>query len=164
MLSLRGTEAKDCNSPLLRNPLNALGLSVEIREFDRSTRTASDAAAAIGCDVAQIAKSLVFKGQRSGRGVLVIASGANRVDEERVAQAVDEPIEKADADYVRGRTGFAIGGVPPVGHVEPIDTFVDAELMRFEEIWAAAGTPRAVFRLTPRDLVSITRGRLLALA
>lgn len=140
--------------------LEAQGLDVRIREFPTSTRTAADAAASIGCTVAQIAKSLVFRGERTGRAILVVASGANRVDEARLGAVVQEPIGRADAAFVRERTGYAIGGVPPVAHAEPPIVVIDEDLLGLEEIWAAAGTPNAVFRLTPAELVAITGGQV----
>ena len=139
-----------------------LGDRFQVLEFDASTRTAADAAAAIGCTVAQIAKSLIFRGEQSQRPVLVVASGASRVDETKVAAALGETIARADADFVREATGFSIGGVPPVGHKMPPVALIDESLMRFAEIWAAAGTPNAVFRLTPSDLVELTGGRAVA--
>ncbi|MGP1256082.1 MAG: YbaK/EbsC family protein [Kiloniellales bacterium] len=134
------------------------GLQAEVREFPQSTRTAADAAAAIGCRVAQIAKSLIFKGRESGRPILVVVSGTNRVEERKVAALVGEALEKADAAFVRSATGYAIGGVPPVGHVDPPITVIDEDLLQLDEIWAAAGTPNAVFALTPEALVTLTSG------
>jgi len=136
----------------------ALGPAYAVLEFDASTRTAAEAAAAIGCSAAQIAKSLVFRAERSGRAVLAIASGVNRVDEAKVGALLGEPIGRADADFVRAKTGFAIGGVPPLGHLEPSPTLIDEALFAFEEIWAAAGTPNAVFRLTTAELLRLTGG------
>jgi prolyl-tRNA editing enzyme YbaK/EbsC (Cys-tRNA(Pro) deacylase) len=151
----------------VRQALAELGLASEIKEFSASTRTSADAAAAIGCAVAQIAKSLVFRAKPSGRAVLVMASGANRVDEKKLAAALGETIGKADAEFVRAETGFAIGGVSPVGydrgHGIRLKTFIDADLMELSEIWAAAGSPHSVFRLTPQDLVRVTQGQILAL-
>jgi prolyl-tRNA editing enzyme YbaK/EbsC (Cys-tRNA(Pro) deacylase) len=142
----------------------ALGDRFEVLEFDAGTRTAEDAAAAIGCSVAQIAKSLVFRATESGRPVLVVASGAHRVDENKVAAVMGERIARVDAEFVRHSTGFAIGGVPPVGHrIAPV-VLIDETLLRLSEIWAAAGTPYAVFRLTPADLVALTCGRVVAIA
>ncbi len=138
--------------------LAAKGLDFEVREFPASTRTSAEAAAAIGCAVAQIAKSLIFRAKDSGRPVLVIASGANRVDEKKVSAAVGEKIGRADAAFVRERTGFAIGGVPPLGHLEAPLVVLDEDLQAFEEIWAAAGTPNAVFRLSPGDLPALAGG------
>jgi len=148
----------------VQTALAAFGLGLEVRAFDASTRTASDAANAIGCAVGQIAKSILFRAASSGRPVLVIASGANRVDEKKVAALLGEKLCKADTEFVRAQTGFAIGGVPPVGHDVKPEIFVDQDLMAFAEIWAAAGTPNAVFRLTPRDLARITGGRVAAIA
>lgn len=144
----------------VRAALAALGLTSEVKEFDASTRTAADAARAIGCLQAQIAKSLVFRAKESGRAVLVIASGSNRVDEKKVAALLGEGIGKADADFVRNETGFAIGGVAPVGHTGPVTVLIDADLQQFAEIWAAAGAPNAVFRLTPADLARVTGGQV----
>jgi prolyl-tRNA editing enzyme YbaK/EbsC (Cys-tRNA(Pro) deacylase) len=128
------------------------GVDPEIREFPEGTRTAPEAAAAVGCEVGQICKSLVFR--VGDDPLLVIASGANRVDEARFGAT------KADAAFVRETTGFAIGGVPPVGHARPIDTVVDQDLLRYDVVWAAAGTPRAVFAIAPRALVEVSGGRV----
>lgn len=136
----------------------ALGAGFEVLEFDASTRTAADAAKAIGCTVSQIAKSLVFMAADSRRPVLVIASGSVRVGEAKVSRLLGETIERADASFVREQTGFAIGGVPPIAHrIQPV-VFIDSTLLEFEEIWAAAGTPNAVFRLSPDDLVRLSGG------
>lgn len=140
------------------------GLATEVIEFAETTRSSVEAAAQIGCEVAQIAKSLVFRAKASNRPVLVIASGANRVDEKAVEALLGEKIGRADADFVRDRTGFAIGGVPPIGHATPPATFIDEDLLRLPTIWAAAGTPFAVFRLTPADLVQITGGQVAKIA
>ena len=141
--------------------LDAQGLSLQVVALPASTRTAAEAAAAVGCQVGQIAKSIVFRTGSSDRPVLVIASGSNRVNESNIAALLAEPLGKADADFVRRRTGFVIGGVPPLGHAEPLETFVDEDLLQYEEIWAAAGTPHAVFRLTPGDLVQMAGGRVV---
>ncbi len=142
----------------------ALGDGYEVLEFDASTRTAADAAAAIGCEVAQIAKSLLFRAADSGRPVLVIASGAVRVDEKRLSRLLGENIGRADADFVRENSGYAIGGVPPVAHrVAPV-VFIDETLLELDEIWAAAGTPNAVFRLRPRELPGLTGGSFVDIA
>ena len=143
--------------------IQAAGFDFEVREFPASTRTSAEAAAAIGCDVAQIAKSLIFRAADSDRPVLVMASGANRVDEKAVARLLGEKLARADADFVRAKTGFAIGGVPPVGHREAPVAFIDEDLMALGEIWAAAGTPNAVFRLSPTELVRLTGGSVAAL-
>jgi prolyl-tRNA editing enzyme YbaK/EbsC (Cys-tRNA(Pro) deacylase) len=146
----------------VRQALAALGHAAEVREFAATTRTSADAAAAIGCTVAQIAKSLVFRAVGSNRAVLVIASGVNRVDEKLLAEALGDRIAKADATFVRDKTGFAIGGVAPIGHSEKPLTFIDQDLLQFQEIWAAAGTPNSVFRLTPAELAAMTGGRVIA--
>ena len=140
------------------------GLETEVIEFSETTRSSLEAATQIGCEVAQIAKSLVFRAKPSGRPVLVIASGANRVSEKAIEALLGEKIGKADADFVRDKTGFAIGGVAPIGHDTPPATFIDEDLLRLETIWAAAGTPFAVFRLTPADLVRITGGQVAKIA
>jgi len=145
----------------VQEALAAYGLDCRVVELPASTRTAREAAAAVDCQVGQIVKSLVFRGIHTQRPILVAASGLNRVNEQRLSDLVSEPIEKADADFVRARTGFAIGGVPPVGHTEPLETFIDADLLQYDEIWAAAGTPHAVFRLTPADLIRITGGQVI---
>ena len=160
----RIVRVKPAESPSALKVQAALGDRFEVLEFDASTRTAADAAAAIGCEVAQIAKSLIFRGGTSGQAVLIVASGVDRVDEKKAAAAIGEPIARADADFVREATGFAIGGVPPVGHKTPPIVLIEELLMRFGEIWAAAGTPNAVFRLTPADLVALTGGRMVAVA
>lgn len=147
--------------------LRRRGLDPEIRQFSESTRTALAAAAAVGCELCQIAKSLVFRASRSDRLVLAITSGANRADDSRIADAVGEPVTFGDAAFVRARTGFAIGGVPPVagGEAGPdLVTLIDRDLMALDEIWAAAGTPFAVFRLTPEELRSLTGGAVVELA
>src|SRR5882724_11626061 len=133
----------------------------DLKEFSATTRTSAEAAAAIGCAVAQIAKSVVFRAVGLNRAVLVMASGANRVDEKLVA--VGDRIAKADAAFVRDRTGFAIGGVAPVGHTEKPVTLIDEDLLQYAEIWAAAGTPNSVFRLTPEALIAMTGGRVIAI-
>ena len=148
----------------VQDALKALGVACQVVELPESTRSAAEAAQAIGCRVEQIVKSLVFRGQSTNRPILAIVSGGNRVDEEKLALLVAEPVAKADADYVRQRTGYAIGGVPPVGHVESLMCVVDEDLLQYEQIWAAAGTPRAVFRLTPADLQRITDGRVVSVA
>jgi prolyl-tRNA editing enzyme YbaK/EbsC (Cys-tRNA(Pro) deacylase) len=140
-----------------------LGPRYEVLEFDARTATAAEAAAAVGATVGQIAKSLVFR-SHSGRPVLVVASGSNRVDETKVGAILGEPIGRADADFVRANTGFAIGGVPPVGHAVTPTVLIDADLQTFDTIWAAAGTPNAVFRLRPSDLPELTGGRFADVA
>ena len=142
--------------------LNKFGYELNVVELPNSTRTAQEAANAIGCTVSQIAKSLIFKGQTSQMPLLIIASGTNRVNEKAIKKYVGEELEKADADFVSEHTGFVIGGVPPVGHKTPIATYIDEDLMQYDEIWAAAGTPNAVFKLTPQILVEITQGSIIS--
>jgi prolyl-tRNA editing enzyme YbaK/EbsC (Cys-tRNA(Pro) deacylase) len=132
-----------------------LGGAFHVLEFEQSTHSSAEAAAAIGCDVAQIAKSMLFR-TADGRPVLVVASGANRVDEKKVAALLGQKIKRAEADFVLASTGTAPGGVAPVGHTTPPVTFLDRDLRAYPTIWAAAGSPNAVFALTPDDLVRLT--------
>ena len=155
---------KKASAPSALKVQAVLGERFEVLEFDAGTRTAADAAAAIGCTVAEIAKSLLFRARESGRPVLVVASGVNRVDEKKIAAVIGEKIARADADFVREQTGFAIGGVPPVGHAVAPLTLIDEDLLALPTIWAAAGTPNAVFKLTPGELVELTGGRVAAIA
>lgn len=141
--------------------LTQLGFSNQIIELSESTRTSAEAAAAVGCGVAQIAKSLIFRGANSGKAILIIASGVNRVDEKVMAQVVGEKLERPNADFVREQTGFVIGGVPPIGHTVPMDTWLDIDLWHYSDIWAAAGHPNAVFPLTPDQLAAMTNGRIV---
>jgi prolyl-tRNA editing enzyme YbaK/EbsC (Cys-tRNA(Pro) deacylase) len=146
----------------VQEALDAHGLNLEVVELPKSTRSAAEAARAVSCEVGEIAKSLVFRGKATQQAILVIASGANTVDLDKVGHYACEPIEKADADFVRAATGFAIGGVPPLGHDKPLMTFLDEELFVYKAIWAAAGTPNAVFKLTPAELLKITRSIKIA--
>jgi prolyl-tRNA editing enzyme YbaK/EbsC (Cys-tRNA(Pro) deacylase) len=136
----------------VRAAATALGLTVEIRLMAETTRTAEEAAAACGCTVGQIVKSLVFKGKTSGRPVLLLVSGSNRVDERSVALHLGEAITRPDASFVREATGFAIGGIPPLGHATRLVPYLDADLLQYETVWAAAGTPNAVFPVDPARL------------
>jgi prolyl-tRNA editing enzyme YbaK/EbsC (Cys-tRNA(Pro) deacylase) len=145
----------------VQNALRAQGLDLVVVELPGSTRTAAEAAQAVGCQVGQIVKSLVFKGKRSERPILVIASGINRVNEKKIEALISEPLGKADADFVRQHTGFAIGGVPPVGHDEALLTYIDADLLHYDRVWAAAGTPHAVFELDPATLKTMTGGEIV---
>jgi prolyl-tRNA editing enzyme YbaK/EbsC (Cys-tRNA(Pro) deacylase) len=144
--------------------LSQQGFACEVRELPGSTRTAQEAADSIGCTVAQIAKSLVFREEQSGRPILVIASGSNRVDLVKIEKATGLKLGKADGRYVRERVGYAIGGIPPVAHNEFLETILDPDLKKYDVLWAAAGTPFAVFQLKPADLEPLTRGRWLDLA
>lgn len=128
------------------------GLDIRIVEMAASTRTAEEAAAACGCQVAQIVKSLIFLGRDSGRPYLLLVSGANRVNEERLAAHIGEGLSRPDANAVRELTGYVIGGVPPIGHPRPMTTLIDEKLLGFDLVWAAAGTPRCVFAVDPRAL------------
>lgn len=148
----------------VQEALAVRGFANEVVELPDTTRSAAEAAAALGCRVEQIVKSLVFRGAETGRPLLVVAGGANRVDEAKVAALVGEPVERPDADFVRERTGFSIGGVPPLGHAEELDVLIDEDLLREEEVWAAAGTPFAVFPLDPADLERMTGGRVARVA
>jgi prolyl-tRNA editing enzyme YbaK/EbsC (Cys-tRNA(Pro) deacylase) len=139
----------------------ALGLAVEVRVMPDSTRTAADAAAACGCAVGQIVKSLIFKGKSSGRPILFLVSGANRVDEKGVAATLGEALTRPDAGFVRDATGFAIGGIPPLGHATPLDTWIDEDLLQYITVWAAAGTPNAVFAVNPAKLRDATGAKTI---
>ncbi len=146
----------------VRDALLALGCEPEVVEFTESTRTAEDAAARVGCDVGQIVKSLVFQGKESGKAILILTSGKNRVDIKRIRDHAGEKIGRANPDFVRERTGFAIGGIPPLGHLHPIETYVDEDLLVFDELWAAAGTPNSVFRMDSDMLPQMTGGKIIA--
>lgn len=149
----------------VQKALTQKGLECKVIELSDSARTAEEAATALGCDVAQIVKSLIFKTKESHRPVLVLASGPNRVNEKIITRYIGEKITKADADFVRGITGFAIGGIPPIGHKEVIDlTFIDQYLLTFDVLWAAAGTPHAVFKLNAKDLLEMTNGHIINLS
>ena len=145
----------------VQQAVQTLGFDFTVVEFSETTRTSADAAAAIGCTVAQIAKTLVFKAKNTDRAILVIASGANRVNEKAIKIVLGEKIGRADTDFVREKTGFAIGGIPPIGHTHKLVTYIDEDLLELEEIWAAAGTPTAVFKLTPQELVEMTGGEVI---
>ncbi|MBI30806.1 MAG: hypothetical protein CL519_05710 [Actinobacteria bacterium] len=138
----------------------ASGLDIEVQRYPDGTRTAADAAAAVGCKIDQIVKSLVF--MADVRPILILCSGARRVDEEKLAEYIGTEIRIAGASEVRAATGYAIGGTPPLGHTVPLKTVVDPHLMEFEEIWAAAGTPDSVFPIKPKELVKATSGAVVA--
>jgi len=160
----------------VQDALAALGSAAEVREMPASTRTAAEAAAACGCAEGAIVKSLIFRsadtggadtggaqtggaqtgGAESGQGILVLTSGANRVHEKRLARRLGEKLARADADFVRAATGYAIGGVPPLGHATAMRVVMDRDLLPYAQIWAAAGTPQAVFPITPDELVRLT--------
>ena len=155
------TEDLPPSAARVQSALDAHHASFRVIQMPSSTRTAQEAAAAIGCSVAQIAKSILFKGATSGKAILVITSGANRVNEKVIAERTGEPLVKATADFVRETTGYVIGGVPPVGFPQPIETWIDADLLQYGEIWAAAGTPFTVFGLQPQALPSLTGGTVI---
>ncbi len=146
----------------VQEALKDKGFDCTVTELPGSTRTAKEAAIAVGCQVGQIVKSLIFKGKKSNTPILVVASGSNRVDVRKIGEIVSESIKMADADFVRKETGFAIGGVPPLGHSERLKTFIDEDLYEFDEIWAAAGNPHALFKLTPDELVKMTDGQIIS--
>jgi Cys-tRNA(Pro) deacylase len=140
-----------------------LGLELEVREFPEGTRTAAEAAQAVGCGVEQIVKSLVF--MADGRPVLVLTSGRNRVDPDKVARELGATsVRKADADQARAATGYSIGGTPPFGHPQPVELLVDRDLTHLDTVWAAAGTPHHVFPISSRDLIRVTGGRICDVA
>jgi prolyl-tRNA editing enzyme YbaK/EbsC (Cys-tRNA(Pro) deacylase) len=142
--------------------LNDFGFELNVIEFSDSTRTAQDAAIAIGCSVGQIAKSIIFKGKTSQKPILIVASGANRINEKAIKEIIGEKLDKADANFVLEYTGYAIGGIPPIAHNTPITTYIDEDIFKYEEIWAAAGTPNSVFQLTPTILNEITNGTIIS--
>ncbi|HUI90142.1 MAG TPA: YbaK/EbsC family protein [Anaerolineales bacterium] len=141
--------------------LRSQGFDYSVIEHAESTRTAQEAADRAGCALGQIIKSLIFKGRASNKPILVLTSGANRVDEKRISAYAGESIVRADADFVRVVTGFAIGGVPPLGHVQKMETYLDEDLLQHKTVWGAAGTPNAIFELTPDDLIKMTNGRVV---
>jgi prolyl-tRNA editing enzyme YbaK/EbsC (Cys-tRNA(Pro) deacylase) len=139
----------------VQDAATALGLDVPVREMEIPTRTAEEAAAACGVTVGQIIKSLVFLGADSGKPYLLLVSGSNRVNEKGVAAHLGEKLKRPDAEFVRNLTGYAIGGIPPFGHASPLATYVDADLLQYDIVWAAAGTPRAVFPVDPKRLKDV---------
>lgn len=145
----------------VQNKLMELGYPNKVIELPDSARTAQEAADAIGCEVAHIAKSIIFRLKNSDKPLLVVASGVNRINEKQIGNQLSEKLGKADADFVREHTGFVIGGVPPLGHIESILTLIDEDLFQYDEIWAAAGHPRAVFQLTPEQLMDMTKGKVI---
>ena len=151
------TLSKNCQ--IVQNYLDSFGLELKVRELEHSTRTAQDAANAVDCELGQIVKSLIFKS--ADRPLLFLVSGKNQLNVNGVAAQLNITLEKANADFVRESTGFPIGGVPPVAHAQKMDVFIDRDLMAYDLIWAAAGTPHAVFPLKSKDLPRITSGRLI---
>lgn len=145
----------------IQDLLNSLGYNYTVIEHAESTRTAQEAADRAGCELGQIVKSLIFRGKTSGKSILVLTSGANRVDEKRISEYAGESISRADADFVRTVTGFAIGGVPPIGHNQKMETYLDEDFLQYQVIWAAAGTPNAIFELKTGDLQKMTGGKIV---
>ena len=141
--------------------LTLQGFDCKVIESVESTRTAQEAADRAGCLLGQIIKSLIFKGKTSHKPILVLTSGANCVDEKRISEYANEPIVRADADFVRAVTGFAIGGVPPLGHIQKMETYLDEDLLQYKTVWGAAGTPNAIFELMPDDLIKMTNGKVV---
>jgi prolyl-tRNA editing enzyme YbaK/EbsC (Cys-tRNA(Pro) deacylase) len=152
------------SSKRVQDFLSAKGFSFEVKELPGSARTAQEAADSVGCEVGRIAKSLVFREKESNLPVLVIASGSNRVDLAKIEKETGLKLGKADGTFVKERVGYAIGGVPPAGHNEPLETILDKDLRKYETVWAAAGTPFAVFQLNPSDLEPLTNGRWIDLS
>ena len=148
----------------VQDALHDKGLAVQVRHMPQATRSAEEAAGACGCDVGQIVKSLVFRGRVSGKPYLLLVSGANRVNEQGIAAAIGEALRRPDADDVRAITGFAIGGIPPLGHTVPLTTFMDAALLDYAVVWAAAGTPDAVFAVAPDRLATAAAATVIAVS
>jgi prolyl-tRNA editing enzyme YbaK/EbsC (Cys-tRNA(Pro) deacylase) len=144
----------------VRHALEQAGLAVDILEMSDSTRTAEEAAQAAGCALDQIVKSIIFRGEADGRAVLFLTAGGNRVDGAKASTLAGEALGKADAQLIRGQTGFAIGGVAPIGHLSPIRAFFDPRLMEFDRVWAAAGTPRHIFAADPREIARISEAQI----
>jgi prolyl-tRNA editing enzyme YbaK/EbsC (Cys-tRNA(Pro) deacylase) len=137
------------------------GFRNKLVEFPEGTKTSADAAMAIGCKIEQIAKSIVFIGKNSRQPILVIASGPNRINEKKIQALISEPVEKADASFVREQSGYSIGGVPPTGHNKKLKIFIDEDLMKLGEMWSAGGTPNTVFKLTTNELLEMTHGQVI---
>jgi prolyl-tRNA editing enzyme YbaK/EbsC (Cys-tRNA(Pro) deacylase) len=147
----------------IQDLLNSLGFKYTVVEHAESTRTAQEAADRAGCELGQIVKSLIFKGKDSNKPILILSSGPNRVNEKRIAEYAGEAIVKPDADFVRTVTGFVIGGVPPIGHAQKMETYLDEDFLQYATIWAAAGTPNAIFELNTEDLQKMTGGKTISI-
>jgi prolyl-tRNA editing enzyme YbaK/EbsC (Cys-tRNA(Pro) deacylase) len=141
--------------------IEELHLDNDIINFEQTTKTAKDAAFALKCKVEQIVKSLVFKKKNKDEPIIILVSGSNRVDENKVSKIIGYEIEKADADFVKEKTGYAIGGVPPIGHKEKIDIYMDKDLLKFDFVWAAAGTPNSVFKIGSKTLLEISKAKTI---
>lgn len=153
-----GTGTLPPSAQRVQDALRVLGIAAQVVELAVAARTSQQAADALGIAAGQIAKSLIFRAAKSGRAVLVIAAGDRRVDERRIAAQLGEAIERASPEFVREYSGFAIGGVAPVGHAKSMVTYVDTSLRRFDTVWAAGGTPHCVFPIAPADLLGASRG------
>ncbi len=153
--------ALSASAQKIQDLLNSLGHDYTVVEHAESTRTAQEAADRAGCALGQIVKSLVFRGKTSGKPILVLTSGANRVDEKRIAEYTGESIGRAEADFVRSVTGFAIGGIPPIGHQQKMQTYLDEDFLQYPMVWAAAGTPNAIFELKTDDLRKMTDAQVV---
>ena len=147
----------------VQNKLLELGYTNQVIELPENARTAQEAAEAIGCKVAQIGKSIIFRLQTSDRLLLIVASGINRINEKKIANQLHGKLKKADADFVREHTGFVIGGVLPLGHAESILTCIDEDILQYDVLWGAAGHPKAMFRLTPNELVQMKKGQVVCI-
>ncbi len=145
----------------IQDLLKSLGYSYTVVEHAESTRTAQEAAERAGCELGQIVKSLIFRGRTSGKPILVLTSGANHVDEKLISEYAGEAIGRAEPNFVRTVTGFAIGGIPPIGHAEKMETYLDEDFLQFSLVWAAAGTPNAIFDLRTEDLQKMTEGKTI---
>ncbi len=135
---------------------------IQVTEMSDSTRSAQEAAHAIGCEIKHIVKSIVFKSKETAEPILVLASGSNRIDEKLIAKSLGQKLSKADAEFVKNETGFTIGGIPPFGHKKQLITFIDESLCVYSQLWAAAGTPFAVFPLTPAHLLQYSEGKVIS--
>ena len=147
------------NSQKVQDFLDGFGLKLEVLELTQSTRTAQDAADAVGCQLGQIVKSLIFR--VDCRPLLFLVSGKNQLDVQKAGNDLGVKLEKADAEFVRAQSGYPIGGVPPVAHAQKMEIYIDSDLMEYDDVWAAAGTPNAVFRIKSNDLPTITSGRII---
>jgi prolyl-tRNA editing enzyme YbaK/EbsC (Cys-tRNA(Pro) deacylase) len=157
------TKTFSSSAQRVQDALRSAGFDLEVIEFEQPTRSSAEAARAIGCSLGQIAKSVIFTSKEKHMPVLVIASGSNRVNTTHLEEALGEAVEIADPAFVLEKTGYAVGGVPPLGHASPLVTFIDQDLLRYNEIWAAAGGPSAVFKLTPCQLMEMTGGRVISI-
>lgn len=149
-------------SDRFKKKLDNMGFSFDIIEFNQSTKTAQDAANALNCQIGQIVKSLVFKCINCGKPIIFLVSGSNKLDDKKVSETIGKKIEKANADFVKIYTGFSIGGVPPIGYEMNIEIYMDKDLLNFDEVWAAAGTPNSVFKINSKTLLEITKAKIIS--